>query len=57
MDNQPKTIGELFQAMFAAIDRIEQKIEFILETIEMSGDFDDADINPFGRERDNNETL
>lgn len=57
MDKQPQTIGDLFHAMLQAMDRIEQKIEFILEAIEMSGDFDDADINPFGRERDNNETL
>lgn len=55
--NNPHTVADLFNAMLAAMQRIEQKVDFIIESIEMTGECDDADISPFGRERDSNETL
>lgn len=56
MEHKPDNI---FDEIFAYLTRIEAKIDNmldIIEGIEEEG-YDDADINPFGRERDNNETL
>lgn len=56
MEHKPDNI---FDEIFAYLARIEAKVDHmldIMQSIEEEG-FDDADINPFGRERDNNETL
>ena len=54
-----ESMNDIIIDIMARFDRIEAKIDNmldIIEGIEQEG-FDDADINPFGRERDNNETL
>lgn len=56
--NNPQTIGDLFNAMLASMQRMEQKIDFILSVIEHSEeDFDDANLSPFGKQRDDNQPL
>ena len=56
MEHKPDNI---FDEIFAYLARIEAKIDNMLDIIEgiEEEDYDDAEINPFGRERDNNETL
>ena len=56
MDNN---LDKIFDEIFAFLVRIEAKVDNVLDImqeIEEQG-YDDAEINPFGRERDNNETL
>lgn len=44
--------------MIASMQRMEQKIDFILSVIEHSEeDFDDANLSPFGKQRDDNQPL
>jgi hypothetical protein len=49
----------ILDEIFAYLARIEAKVDAMLDIIEdiEEEDYDDAEINPFGRERDNNETL
>jgi len=54
-----ENMNDIIIEIMARFDRIEAKIDNIINIIEgiENEDYDDADINPFGRERDNNETL
>ena len=56
MEHKPNNI---LDEIFVYLARIEAKVDAMLDIIEdIEGqEYDDADINPFGRERDNNETL
>lgn len=56
MEHKPDNI---FDELFAYLTRIEAKLDHMLDIMESIEEdcFDDAEINPFGRERDNNETL
>lgn len=58
MSENPKTVGDLFTFMLAAMQRIEQKVDYIMSVIEYDeNDYDDADISPYGKERDPNKPL
>jgi len=58
VNEQPKTIGDLLSLMLTTMERIEQKVDYIMSVVEYDeNDYDDADISPYGKERDPNQPL
>ena len=58
MITQSITVNELLNNMYNSMIRMEQKIDYILLIIETEeSDYDDANIMPFGKERDGSEPL
>lgn len=53
-----ENMNELMEEILERFDRIEAKLDFLLDCVEQTEhECDDADIMPFGRERSNIETL
>lgn len=54
-------VAELFELMINSLARMEQKIDYVINAIEYGNDndedFDDANLTPFGRERNGNDVL
>lgn len=53
-------VAALFELMLNSLARVEQKVDHLLDMIETDyseDEFDDANLSPFGRERNGSDVL